>query len=585
MNDDNLREALLLGAKEGHFLRAIQEHLNVDWEKLVKEVASIHNDELVDVVTIFEELDLTLLDKVEFFRVLHLFEQALPHLNIPVDRTMRCVLKLFHESGQGNMASGSIFNSFVEFCSMSTSRSEEAFALIETNPETLADLLPATVAAGSRLDARYYLTKLEPLIHHSNIEIRRQAIFSLGAFHPLEEESTTEIIIFALEQAVEKELDDEILASAIRSALAIFQKNKTLEDRVTNLIINSFDKGGDSAFVAASEMLRYCTKEIPIRLQELLLVHFNPEEEHTTALFDFGISTNLLKHNAPEWGLIFLENLLIRYHGKIKMDAFSATISEIGKDAPLINSLVTRWLLTGTVPLCEAAVTLCESTYDIHGSRSDYDFFIEVDETKINPIDFVHVIFLARKAIGYFFMRPKVAASVLISLLHHSSDDDTREMLGELLFDPLLLSYPGGLRRYLEVRQHKESGEVKETILVALRKINEYLDVLHAVPDLAALHAPLSQREVYHRYESESMANAMRVAERNSFFSRLFARSTLLYGNKSINYVRGLDGGQHRTELPLNSHSVSVEFPRMENIDPFGLDYMLRVLRSEKLRS
>ncbi len=44
------------------------------------------------------------------------------------------------------------------------------------------------------------------------------------------------------------------------------------------------------------------------------------------------------------------------------------------------------------------------------------------------------------------------------------------------------------------------------------------------------------------------------------------------------------DGQSNRTELVLKSHSVEMEFPRIANIDPLGLDYTLRVFKVERIK-
>jgi len=80
------------------------------------------------------------------------------------------------------------------------------------------------------------------------------------------------------------------------------------------------------------------------------------------------------------------------------------------------------------------------------------------------------------------------------------------------------------------------------------------------------------------------MAKSMRAAEKKSIFSSLFATSTLLYGNKSINYTYTGTGEPHRMETLLSSHSISMEFPRMDNIDPHKINYMLRVFQLEQFQ-
>jgi hypothetical protein len=49
--------------------------------------------------------------------------------------------------------------------------------------------------------------------------------------------------------------------------------------------------------------------------------------------------------------------------------------------------------------------------------------------------------------------------------------------------------------------------------------------------------------------------------------------------------VYGPGGQSQRMETNLKSHGTSIEFPRMERIDPYGLDYALRFFKSRRLRA
>ena len=80
----------------------------------------------------------------------------------------------------------------------------------------------------------------------------------------------------------------------------------------------------------------------------------------------------------------------------------------------LISKVVTRWFLRG-----ERA--LCEGVHEIGGTHLGGDFRIEIDPAELKPLDLVHVIFIARKAIGYFFMKPVTAASIVISLMRRGA--------------------------------------------------------------------------------------------------------------------------------------------------------------------
>lgn len=562
-------------------MQAVYSSLSAQREErdgLTHELAAIHNEGLVDVVAAFDGLKSNV-GGPDFFLTRHVFEETLPQLNAPVEPVMRCVLRLCQEAGQ-DMAAGMIFNGYLEFCAKDVARSREALALIESDPDALADMLAATVAAGSQLDNRFFLTETLRLIRHPDTEFRRRAVFAMARIHWPEGASVPDTAITALEETVAEETDDRILASAIKSAFALFVQDKAFGVRTVTLIGAALTKGDEYTLHAASELLWLNTKDLPPTLLQLLLTHLKqvkPENGGTLNNIDLGIA-HLLKRDDQEQGLQFLEELLATHGGRLKIKILDRAAAQIRESAPLVSKVLTRWFQSGERALCEAV-------QEIAGTHHGNDLRIEIDASELKPADHVHILFIARKAIGYFFMKPVTAASVVISLMRHAPDDETLDALAELLFDPLLLNYPGSMRDYVEEQGGRESGKVKETIENALASIDQYLEVLHAVPELPALHAGQFQRETYRRYMSESMTKSMKAAEKKSVFFGLFARSTLLYGNKSINYIYAGDGESRRMETPLTSHGVSMEFPRMHNIDPYGLDYMLRVFRVERFRA
>src|SRR6185369_14445124 len=103
MDEKPFREALLQGAKAGHFLQAVSGALSSSREErddLASELASLHNEGLVDVVAEFVFLNRNAPEDTDFFLTRHVFEQALPNLNAPINAVMRCVLQLCREAGQ-----------------------------------------------------------------------------------------------------------------------------------------------------------------------------------------------------------------------------------------------------------------------------------------------------------------------------------------------------------------------------------------------------------------------------------------------------------------------------------------------------
>jgi hypothetical protein len=168
--------------------------------------------------------------------------------------------------------------------------------------------------------------------------------------------------------------------------------------------------------------------------------------------------------------------------------------------------------------------------------------------------------------------------------MRHTSDDETLKQLNTLLFEPLLLNFPGKVKDYLIRRADSESGKTKTAIETTIKIFKDYLDDLKSTGVIPELHPPQTQRDAYQRHFSRLMSESLKEAEKESVFFSLVSKSVLLYGRKSIDYVYRPDGQSTRMETPLQSHGTEIEFPRLENIDPFGLDYMLRVFRVEQLK-
>lgn len=578
----SIRDRLLQSYETGNFLETVYACSladNNDRNALALELVALHNEGLIDVVKAFESLKNEPSNGPDFFLTRYIFEKVLPDLEAPVLSVMRCVLRLYRDAGQ-DLAAGTIIKSFIDFCEKAPSRPREALVEIEASPDNFANLLPGTLIAGSRIDNPFYLAQAIRLCEDNNIELRRRAVYSLGKFNWSEGIAVSDSALAALERSATVETDDQILAGIVKSAFALLQQHKAQESRVIELIATALSKGGDYALHAASEVFGFHTGELTATLLDALFAHlvcFKSTNKGTLDNIDFGIS-HLLKNGDHEKAIRFLEDLLLAHHDKLTMEVFDSAAREILSNKVLISRVLTRWFLRGDR-------VLCNGVHKIVGSHHGNDLPLEIDPAELKQADFVHILFVARKAIGYLFMQPISAASVLISLMRNTTDDEVLTELGTLLFNPLLLNFTGKVREYLMQKSELESVEVKATIDQALKTIDNYLEDLRSVGNLPALHPGEAQREAHHRHFSRLMTESWKAAEAQSVFINLVSKSVLLYGRKSIHYVYASDGKSHRMEIPLQSHGTEMEFPRMQYLDPFGLDFMLRIFGNEKFNA
>jgi hypothetical protein len=576
------RDDLLRSYNDSNFLETVyacSSNDHPDRSAVVSDLIALHNEGLIDVVGAFHSLKNDSSNGPDFFLTRNIFEKALPDLDAPISDVMQCVLHLYLDAGR-DLAAGTIINSFIDFCTRKASRPHDALEEIEASPGKLAHLLPATLIAGSQIDSSFYLCETIRLCNDENIELKRRGLFSIGKINLPEDIKDLVIALSALEYAAAQETDDQILSSVIKSAFSLLPRDKSQEPRAILIIISALAKGDDYALHAASEIFVFDTGELPTELLDALVVDLlrvKPTHKSTLDNVDYGIS-HLLKNGNSEKAIQFLEALLLRHSGELTMEVFDSAVSEILSNKVLSSKILTRWFLKG-------AQVLCDAVHAIVGTYHGNGLLLEIDVTELNPSDSGHILFIARKVIGYLFIQPISVASVLISLIRNAADDKVLKELGALLFDPLLLNYTGKARDYVIKQSGIESGKVKVTIDSALKAIDTYLEDLRSVGHLPALHPSEAQREAYNRHFSQLMAESWKAAEAKSVFLNLISKSVLLYGKKSISYVYGSDGQPHRQEIPLQSHGSEMEFARMQTLDPVGMDYMLRVFRNEQLKT
>lgn len=578
---DNLRDELINAFNEGNFLQILYEKSLGQSENqgaVEEELVSLHNGGLIDAIACFRLLENKPKCGYDFFLTRHVFEKALPHLNAPVKSVMDCVLHLVHEAGQ-DMVAGSIFEPFISFCASEPSRPKESLRQIEEAIAKLVDLLTPTVVAGARIDVDFYLKEAIRLTAHENVEVRKRAIFSLGRIQFPQDTKLCDSALACLELSVSKETDDHLLGNLIKSAFSLFKYDNSKEGRIIDLINNALSQGGDYVLHAASELFGFNFNDLPEDLLDSLINHLRrvrPQNKGTLNNIDYGL-IKLINRGDPSKGIEFLEAMLITNSGAVSMDIFDSVIGGLYKNKSVLNKLLTRWFLRGDRILCEGIRAVVNKAHD-------QSLLLEIDPSELVSIDQLHVVFLARKAIGYFFFKPETAASVIISLMQSTNEDETLHQLGTLLFDPLLLNFPGKVKDYLIQKVVSESDKTKKTIETALKSFDEYLDELKSTGLIPELHPPQTQRDAYRRHFSRLMSESFKEAEKKSVLLSLVSKSVLLYGRKSINYVYGSEGKSNRMEIPLHSHGTEMEIPRFENIDPFGLEYMIRIFRAEQIK-
>jgi hypothetical protein len=491
---------------------------------------------------------------------------------------MDCVNHLFHEAGP-DMAAGHIFDAYISFCEQDASRPASALAEIESGAAP-KDLLTPTLVAGSHLEAETWLEETLRLTRHSDPELRRRAVFALCKINWPPGSAAAARVLETTEEIVGCSNNDGELAVAVLAVLEAVKRDESLQGRMQAVVKNALQNGDWQALHAVSETIAFDAPSVPEDLIDDILSalpRVRAENTGTINNIDYGIR-NLLSSSHRENGLRALEQMLVQHAGGITIDAFDGTARTIANDPALLNKVATRWFLSGDKFLGQSVEKIIRV-----GGRKNAE--LEADPSELDPSDRRHLVFVARKAVGYLFIHPVSPANFIVSLMRQAPDEGCLEELQELLFEPLLINFPGQVRQHLTEAMERETGTVAETIKHGLDRLEAYLNDLRATGDIHELSPSLAEREAYNRYHHRIMTESFKEAERQSVFLNLFPKVVLLYGRRSIHYVSGGGGEAKRVEVPLQEHSVEMEYPRQEHLNPFGLNYLLFVMKVEQMES
>ena len=572
---NEVKNKLLSASNDGNFLEVAYQlslHHGDKRQSIGKEIASLHNEGKIDAVVEFRQFSKGMTN-LDFFLVRYIFEGVLPELNAPMLSVMDCVKHLVIEAGN-DMTASWIFEPFIKYCEADQNRPEEVLQIIESSDDEWLDFIPPAVIAGSNLQLSKYIATAIALTSHDNIEVRVRAVFALGKINYCNDKSLLDNVLQTLESVVQFEDDDNLLSTIIKSAFYLYTSDNNLEKRVVILIEKALTNKGDTTLCAASNLFGYETDKLPESFLDILLDALKstkPQHKGTLDQIDYGLQ-HLVKNNQEEKAISFLEHILV-HNDELSIKVFNHLTRDLHNNKLLLSKLVTRWFLS-------KEFSLCESIQDIVRIGLDDDILLLADTNQFTGKPEGSCLFAARKAVGWLFMNPVSATSFIVSLIDASGDDEAEPII-DLLFYPLLISYPGKVKEYLNNQLPNKSPKVQKALTISLAKLDIYHDGLKAAWGISELLPSQAHRETYNRMYNREFTKSYKKAEKNSIINLLCHKEILLYGRKSINYVRGSNGQINRMEIPMQSYGHSIEFPGLEYIDPHGLDYMLRVFRVE----
>lgn len=545
-----------------------------DHDKAVADVAELHNSGQMDMLALLVGSDLQSGNGPEFSHSQQFCCALLPRLTAPPAQMLAAAHALRTAATQ-NSSTYSVDKAFGDWCVAHGNQLDEVIALIGGGTPFTDAFMPTALATGISLDEGRYLDQALTFMEADRADVRLAALRALGRSAP-QTVAAVDRVLSALVSALDRNADDRTRACILTAAFGVASRFPERSRKPLLAVVRTVaTRPGAETLLACADALACHAKILTVEAIEAVLQALrqaDPACEFTLSLIDTAF-IQLLSLGHEERVMALAEHLLVAHEDKLTLERFRSLHHALATgDKRRLGRTLVRLFLAGKLSLCEAAASL------VRGSH-DRPAILDIDFATMQP-SHDQAMYLTRKAIGYWFVQPVAAASFIVSLLRHVPDATAGE-LRALLLDPLLLNYGGAARAYLERVAGDASDQAARHVAPVLAEHDQHLEDLRSVGKIPELRPSERQRRVEHEREHDRMATAMREARKGSIIRQLMRTSVLLYGTRSISHVENLDGTRRRLDTKLGSITTTMEHPRVHAIDPVGLDFMIRVFRTE----
>jgi hypothetical protein len=400
------------------------------------------------------------------------------------------------------------------------------------------------------------------LIRHANSSVSGIGLRALGRMEAVSLGGIREGIDYAF-GVIESETDAQLRFSAIEAAFRLWEKLGLTQPYRQREFIEAIGNRGDTNELSAlAAMLFYHDKGLPRETIDdvLRLLEFT-QSNYSATLGNLDLA---IKENDDRWSFeavvpVFAACIPHLDEKAKKQDYYRFSKWALG--SPKYTSyLFAEWLAGGDFKLCSFLAELI--------GAGDKGTIVWIQKPHLPP-DADDQIFMARKCVGFLWHHEVTAASILLSIVKYGQARAQSEAEA-LLFDPLLLSYGGNLRAFLETQRSNSSTRISECARRLLSTHDDHIAGIETTRELVELLPSIEHRRAVAMKDRDRNREIQKMAHEQSIFARIMTHHTLLYGRKSFSVIQGAEGTKHPNISELSEISHSIELPRLMVIDPVG---------------
>lgn len=504
----------------------------------------------------------------DFWSVIHPLDQAIPELNCSLDDALMFVQTLVRKAGADG-ASGMPNSSLVKWCKANP---EKAMLIVERAKSLDEICVSHCVFALQGLEN---IDLSFELVGHSDKIIVSVGLRSLGSLK-IESDAIAKRVVDKCCEIVAAEKDRKVRSSAIEAAFNTWKKIAPSEAyRQKELLGFVIREKNDDELIQLSAALFYHLNGLVPESIDQILEALAGDVSHSHELLH--LLDSALHFKNERWNFKKVVDIFAKHIPKLKSPVEPRQFNNFSQwalaDPANADQLFSSWLADGNHELCKYLADMI-----VKGGKENT--VIEISMANL-PSEVDDQVFMARKCVGFLWLHEVTAASVLLSIVKNGKKSAQQEA-ESLLYNPLLLSFSGALREFLEGQIGNSSKRISDCVRRLIKSHDAYLAGLKKAEHLLEFLPTIEQRRVSEMKDRERNNDIQSQAHERSVFSQFVARQTLLYGNKSFFVAHGEGGQKIPNIMQLSEFSYSIEFPRLGVIDPVGFHEMLTIFRVER---
>lgn len=534
-------------------------------------LTNLHNDGSIDVLEPARQIASSPINQHQFFTVMHVYTDLIPTIEAEVPAMLAAVKALVARAG--NDGAAGMPNGAYRTWAEQGDRARATLAAIDPEDHDDSAYVFLGLQALATSEPNAALNDAIAYLGGTSAPMRSAAAKAIGTF-ALDLPEARRLAADALAAAAPT-ADDNSLGHILTAMCEIARAHPDMTADAAVLIEASASQASDQAIHQLSMEFMFHGEELPTEIVVALnsIMHKVLIGNGGTIENIDAAGSKLVSHNRLDEALSLITPL-ISAHDELTsleaLDGFSYALLQLPSDQ--LAEVIMGWLLSLDRNLGAATMSLVG---DYHG---DKPLILQLNCATLALPD-ANRILLAHRAIGWLFIHPITAASLVVGLLD-GAGDAAAKVIVEVLFDPLLINFSGNLGDWFAERAKDGSEPVQPIIADLLARLEAYIEGLRQAGRIKELRPSERERLIENQRQHESMRQAHKQAEKKSIFMSIVSRQVLLYGTRSISYFEGPGGKKQRNEMKMHSFSHSIESPRLDILEPFDLDYTLRVFRA-----